>query len=163
MDIETLFETYHDEIYRYLWRLSRDDSLTADLTQETFLKALPALHKLPPESNYRAWLYRIAANTQHDYWRQQKRRIIMDIDMTQLAASGDIESGYEQQEQLRLVAAAVIELPEKQRQALILHRYQELAYADIAQILEISEDSARANVYQALKKLRERFSEGVKK
>jgi RNA polymerase sigma-70 factor (ECF subfamily) len=159
MDIEQLFELYHDEIYCYLWRLSHDDALAQDLTQETFLKAMHGLGRLVADSNYRAWLYRIATNTQRDYWRYQGRRPISDLDLELIAAGSSLEHDVEQRDLLRLVAAAVEGLPAKQRAALILSRYQGLGYAEIALALDTSEEAARANVYQAMKKLREQFAE----
>ncbi|HLD94885.1 MAG TPA: sigma-70 family RNA polymerase sigma factor, partial [Anaerolineales bacterium] len=61
--------------------------------------------------------------------------------------------------QLAAVKQAVMALPDRQRAALMMRKYQELEYAEIAEALDCSEDSARANVYQALKKLREQFAE----
>jgi RNA polymerase sigma-70 factor (ECF subfamily) len=160
MNIQTLFETHHDEIYRYLWRQCFDDALAQDIVQDTFLKALNKLDGLHNHSNLRAWLYRIATNTLHDHWRRENRQPMVALD-ERLAAAGSIESGYEQREMLASVAAAITHLPEKQRQSLILARYQDLSYDDIAVVLDISPDAARANVYQATKKLREQLMEVV--
>lgn len=159
MDIQTLFENYHDEIFRYLWRLCHDSLLAQDLTQETFLKAFRGLAKLSPESNYRAWLYRIATHTQYDEWRKQQRQPIAEMDLEWLSASDNLERDYEQQELIRQLWEHVAQLPAKQQQVLILSRYQQLEHHEIAEILKMSSDSVRANLYQALKKLRQIFEE----
>jgi RNA polymerase sigma-70 factor (ECF subfamily) len=61
--------------------------------------------------------------------------------------------------QLAAVKRAVMTLPQRQQAALMMRKYQELDYSEIAAALDCSEDAARANVYQALKKLREQFAE----
>jgi RNA polymerase sigma factor (sigma-70 family) len=69
----------------------------------------------------------------------------------------------ELKEQFEILLRAINALPHRQRSALLMRKYQELSYAEIAIILDCSEASARANVYQALKKLRTRFSGGMRK
>ena len=160
MNIQTLFEAHHDEIYRYVWRQCFDDQAAQDIVQDTFLKAMHALPDLRDHSNLRAWLYRIAANTLRDYWRRDNRYPQVALDEG-LVSAGGIEATYDQREALAELAAAIARLPEKQRQCLLLARYQELSYDDIGAVLDISADAARANVYQATKKLREQLVEVV--
>ena len=66
-----------------------------------------------------------------------------------------------ERERLIEVHSAVMELPDRQREAILMRKYQELDYAEIAAVLDCSEDSARANVYQGLKKLRKTLGEEV--
>jgi RNA polymerase sigma-70 factor (ECF subfamily) len=160
MNIQTLFETHHDEIYRYVWRQCFDDQVAQDIVQDSFLKAMHAWPDLKDHHNLRAWLYRIAANTLRDYWRRDNRQPQVALD-ERLASVVSIEANYEQREALTTLAAAIARLPEKQRHCLLLARYQELPYEDIAAVLDISADAARANVYQATKKLREWMMEVV--
>lgn len=157
MNLETLFEHYHDEIYRYLWRACFDSALAQDITQETFLKAFKNLPKLAPDSNYRAWLYRVASNALRDHFRREKR--LTTLDTQALATHENIEADYQLREKLEWVVQAVQALPEKQGLALILIRYEGMSYTEAAAILDCSEESARANVYQATKKLRAQFEE----
>lgn len=157
MDIETLFNTYHDEIYAFLWRNTLDGPLAQDLAADTFLKALRHLPTLAPDSNFRAWLYRVASNALHDHWRAAKR--LSDAPLDWLDSGEHIERDYARRELLAAVAQEVMALPEKQRLALIMARYQDLSYAEIAEALACSEDAARANVYQATRKLRQIFTE----
>ena len=79
MRFETLIERHHDEIYAYLWRLlnnagQADPAIeTTDLAQDVFLRAYKAFGRLRPDSNYRAWLYKIAYNTAMTHLKRENR------------------------------------------------------------------------------------------
>lgn len=84
------------------------------------------------------------------------RETVSDID--RLSDGDSVVNVVETRERLQTVMKVVDELPSKQRSALIMRKYHALPYGEIAQALGSSEAAARANVYQALKKLREKFS-----
>lgn len=159
---ETLVEEHHDEILSYLWRIIHASGAAgqaidpADLCQETFMRAFRAYARLHPESNVRAWLYRIATNCAHTALarsarEQQRSRPLLDMDSDPAPAPEAEASAAAQSEWLRGVLAI---LPPKQQSALILRYLQGLDYAEIAGILGCSEESARANVSHGLKRLR---------
>jgi RNA polymerase sigma-70 factor (ECF subfamily) len=130
-----------------------------DCLQETFLRAYRAYTRLDPEANYRAWLYKIATNVAYTHWRRQQREAarVSNVDPETLKADSIALEHLDRQDRWTAVRQAVMKLPHKQRSALILRKYQELSYESVAVTLGISQDAARANVYQALKKLRKRF------
>ena len=161
-DFTDVVHQHHDEIYRYLWRLqlSRNDvdadANAADLTQEAFQRAYQAFDKLRPNSNVRAWLFRIATNCARSDWRRSQRMPLADSPVGALTSS---EPGPEalfslNEEQHRLLTA-LQSLPFKQRNAVSLRYLEQMSYAGIASILECSQSSARANVYQGLRRLRQ--------
>jgi RNA polymerase sigma factor (sigma-70 family) len=80
------------------------------------------------------------------------------LDITRIEDKHTPHDAYELQERLEIVAKAVMSLPKMQRAAIMLRKYQELSYSEVASILECSESSARANVYQGLKKLRSKLT-----
>jgi RNA polymerase sigma-70 factor (ECF subfamily) len=137
-----------------------DRSLEAeDLTQETFLKAYQAYHRLRPDSNVRAWLYRIATNNAISGIRYQNRRggTYLDLDSAGEVIPDKGETPEEHALVLELLGSiegSVKALPPKQQAAFILRYLQDLSYEEIADTLECSGESARANVYQALRTLR---------
>lgn len=154
-----LVESHSAEIYRYLWRMMYDPEDAEDCLQETFLRALRAFPRLPTDSNYRAYLYKIATNVAHTHAvrrNQHNHRHTPLLDIEPAPGLTPSEQAAEN-ELLHAVFAAVNALPHKQRAAFMMRQYQALDYPEIAAALETSEDSARANVYQALKKLREQF------
>jgi len=163
---ETLIERHHDEIHAYLWRLLRNaggaDAEAEDLTQDVFLRAYRAYGRLRAGSNHRAWLYKIATNCAYTALKQ-RRSVSLD-DETRLAEAEEAQvPSLDQQvvanEALEQVGRAIANLPPKQRMAVVLRYVQELDYGSIAQALDCSQDSARANVYQALRRLRQKLAE----
>ena len=157
-EFEHLVETYGAEIYVYLWRLfdgSVEDA--EDCLQDTYLKAFQAYYRLRPDSNYRAWLYKIATNSGLTSLKKKRRQTDFQEVLDRNYASS-LEKAIEQRNTLEQVARAVDALPEKQKSALILRKYQALSYEEIAAIIGGNESSARANVYQGLRKLRKMFN-----
>jgi RNA polymerase sigma-70 factor (ECF subfamily) len=158
-DFETLVELHSEELCGYLWRLTGDEADARDALQDTFLRAYRAYERLQDFSNLRAWLYKIATNTARTQNARNHRRQAEPL--LEPVASGEkaVDVQVVERTQLAAVKQAVMELPVRQRAALMMRKYQELEYTEIAAALDCSEDSARANVYQALKKLREQFAE----
>src|SRR6185436_14956974 len=72
--IETVVATHHEEIYRYLFRVTTRSCAANDLSQETFLRAFKAYRSLPCDANVRAWLFAIATNVCRNHFRAEKRR-----------------------------------------------------------------------------------------
>ncbi|MFC2030469.1 RNA polymerase sigma factor [Chloroflexota bacterium] len=160
MRFETLLDSHHDEIYGYLWRMMNGGSEAEDLTQEVFLRAYQAFGRLRRGSNHRAWLYRIATNLAYTTLRKNQRqteRTVSPVEEGQAFASGGGPSPDRQvilNETMEAVRREIAGLPPKQQAAVVLRHVQGLEYAEIAQALNCSEDSARANVYQGLGRLR---------
>jgi len=151
---DQLIEQHRHEIIGYLTRMLGDAQDAEDAYQDALLRAYRAHKRLHPDSNVRAWLYKIATNVALNALkrRRRERSHVTDMNIDILAADSNIT--LEQREQLRNVAHAIEVLPPKQRAALMQRQFQGLSYAEIAQSLGGSEATARANVYQALKKLR---------
>ncbi len=158
-DFETLVNEHSAPVFAYLWRLLREPADAEDCLQETFLRAYQAYGRLDGHSNPAAWLYRIATNTARTHLRRRSRALgrTADLDPELLAAGPGPAEQADRRETLAALARAVEALPYHQRAALMLHKYQGLSYAEVAAALECSEAAARANVYQALKKLRHSF------
>lgn len=159
-DFESLVETYSRELFAYLWRQLQNSQDAEDCLQETFLRAFRAYPRLTHSQHLRAWLYRIATNTARTHQSRQSRALRRTAELhEELAAAGDSPAEAVSRElEIAQVQAAVLALPEKQRAALILIRFQGLTYPEAAAALDASEESVRANVYQAARKLRALFS-----
>ena len=169
---EALIERHHDEIYRYLWRLSNsagriDAAVEAqDLTQEVFLRAYRAFGRLRRDSNHRAWLYKIATNCAYSALKRAQRQARhsepWDDEVQRLPEGASQSPDYQAElgETIASVGRAVAALPPKQAAAVVMRHVQGLSYPEIAQALDCSQDSARANVYQGLRRLRHELSTG---
>jgi len=149
-----LTERHRPEVLRYLVRLLGDPAEAEDACQEAFLRAHRAFARLGSAANSRAWLYRIATNSGLNAARSRSRRVARaaDVDLDTLPAEAGMSP--ERREQLLAVRRAVAGLPPRQRAALMLRQFQGFDYAEIAAALGGNQGAARANVYQALRKLR---------
>jgi RNA polymerase sigma-70 factor (ECF subfamily) len=153
---------HHAEIYRYLRRVTFRSAEAEDLSQETFLRAFRAYRALPPDANVRAWLFAIATNLFRNSLRSAKRRRAAHdaVKATARDGDGDGPEGVALFNEARSTVEAVIEqLPTKQRAAFILRKVHELPYEEIAESLACSVDSARAHVFQAFRKIRQRLDD----
>jgi RNA polymerase sigma-70 factor (ECF subfamily) len=156
--------TLHQKtVYRYLVRFTRNPQDAQDLFQDTFLRAHRAYAALPAAANIRAWLMRIAINLTKNYVRDRlrHRRVIVDsaeVDSPHEHAAGaaqlDTEGIMLSRETAHTLLTAIDALPFHQKAALVQRQFEGLDYPTIAVNLGCSQDSARAHVYQALRKLR---------
>ncbi len=158
-DFDELVERHSGEIFAYVWRLLRDAHDAEDCLQETFLRAFRSYARVRAGSNYRAWLYKIATNTARSQWKRRQRSDThtTELDPDWQSDELSLADRVERAALLTAVAHAVEALPDQQRAALIMRKYQELSYAEIAAALDCTEAAARANVYQAVKKLQTQF------
>ncbi|MBZ0296415.1 MAG: RNA polymerase sigma factor [Anaerolineae bacterium] len=151
---ETLIERYHDEIFRYLWRMLQDSPHEPqDVTQETFMRAYQAFGRLRPDSNHRAWLYKIATNCAYSVLRRSQRENSLD-DLEIMDGQPAPDQQVIELETLQAATRIIQRLPVKQRAAVIMRHLEGCDYTEIAHVLDCSEDSARANVSQAIRRLR---------
>jgi RNA polymerase sigma-70 factor (ECF subfamily) len=159
-DFNDLVEAHSSELYAYLWRLLGDEDEAQDCLQDTFLRAFRAYGRAEA-SHLRAWLYKIATNSARSHWARASKRNNRQTALYDEVPTREkgVEAHVMERISLAEVKAAVDALPARQRAALLMRKYQQLEYSEIATALACTEQAARANVYQALKKLRSLFAE----
>ncbi|HEV2128224.1 MAG TPA: RNA polymerase sigma factor [Thermomicrobiales bacterium] len=155
----TLVERHGADLHRYAWSLTRNPEDADDVYQETLLKAYKAWRRLPADANHRAWLFRIASNTWISDRRKNGRVHQMADDAPELPDRGpDTVTQVAATDTLERVTHAIEALPPKQRAALVLRKYHDMSYDEIGEVLDSSGEAVRANVYEALRKLRGQFA-----
>lgn len=149
-----LYERYFPEIFRFLLRRAQQRELAADLTQQTFLKALLSIEKYRDHGvPFRAWLYRIALNEIRMYWRK-RREVVIDIAADEARwIAGEIGVS-EQEEDLKKLANALALLDARKARLIELRYMDGLSYADIGAILNIAEEAAKMRIHRVLGVLR---------
>jgi RNA polymerase sigma-70 factor, ECF subfamily len=147
-----IVEQHQNELFAVSVRILGESGLAEDVLQDTFLKAYKALETLKPGSNTRAWLYRILVNTAYDLLDRQRthaRALTTLADETRTANRGYDENTTPDRKDLQdRVDEAVRALPEKYRDALLLRSIQGLSYAEVAEVLDIPETTARSLVHR---------------
>jgi RNA polymerase sigma-70 factor, ECF subfamily len=154
---ERLLDRHGPEVYRFLVHLTRNPADADDLYQEAALKAYRAFPRLDGNANHRAWLYRIASNTFLSDRRKHGRvGALADAQAAAIPAPAtDDAARIDAGSALARVGPMIDALPTKQRLALIARKHHDLSYAEIAALLGCSEAAARANVHEAVRKLRD--------
>ena len=152
-DFDKLVDEHSREIFAYLWRMLRDPQDAEDALQETFLRAFRGFPRREDDSNLRAWLYKIATNVAYTLLKKRNRRASRTTDLTEFTPIATSDN-LARRDLLEAVLQAVKILPHKQQAALMLRNYQGFSYDEIGEALDCSPEAARANVYQAVKKLR---------
>jgi RNA polymerase sigma-70 factor (ECF subfamily) len=154
---EALMTVHHAEIHRYVRRVTARSGEADDLSQETFIRAYRAYRALPPDANVRAWLFAIATNLCRNHFRSERRRraAYAGVQIAAREADHDDPEGAALFQEARALTQGVIaRLPLKQRLAFVMRKLHDLDYDAIGQSLDCSSESARAHVFQALRKVR---------
>lgn len=161
MSFETIYEQYFTRIYSFIYRLCGDESLAEELTQETFFQAFRSFGKYRGESELFTWLASIAKYTFFGYVRKQRRSAeLVDIDLiaeTLIDGENDPEEAVSRSETLETLRRAITEMPDKYRDVVLLRLYAELPFSEIAEALNISENSAKVLFHRAKKQLSEKL------
>ena len=152
-----LFDRYHARIHALCSRLTRQSDAADDLAQETFLRVLRYRDSYRGESKFSTWLYRLACNLCHDHFaRGQRDRATGGLHLVENAAD---TRAVERDERHELLEHAMARLPMDRREVLVLTRYHDLAYDDVARVLECTPAAARVRAHRALNELREIYRE----
>jgi RNA polymerase sigma-70 factor, ECF subfamily len=156
-EFDAILVAHHAAILRFLRRVVGRDGESEDLCQETFLRAHRAWAERPPEASRRAWLYAIATNAVRNHARSERRRRVayasVRITRREIQRHGPEDEVAAREVQLR-TERAIGDLPLRQRLAFTMRKLEDLDYDAIAGCLDCSAETARAHVFQALRKLR---------
>ena len=153
---EQIYRDHFDTVYKFLMRLSRNESLAEELAQETFFRAMRSLGKFDGRCRIDVWLCQIAKNAYYSHCRKQKDRhhILPEMDSGQ-----DVENAFLDHEQAMIIYAHLHELDEPYKEVFMLRVFGELKYAQIAKLFGKTESWARVTYYRAKRKLTERVKE----
>jgi RNA polymerase sigma-70 factor (ECF subfamily) len=163
---EVLLRRYRLPMVSFFRRMVRDQTLAEDLAQEVFLRVYKSRERYQPNARFTTWLYRIATNLALNAIRDRRDEMsgVGDDDsdghsiLQQFASPlPNAENTLVALERAKIIRQAVESLPENQRAAVILHKYQEVDYRQIAGILNVSESAVKSLLFRAYESLRARL------
>lgn len=159
---EVLYGRHRGPLFRFLLAQLRDRPLAEELYQDVWQRVIAARATWRPEAAFATWLYRIAHNRLNDHWRAQRHRPPAPLDAElRTAALADPEhpgSVAEQDEQRQRLQQALDELPDEQREAVLLRLQQELSLEEIGRITGVGRETVKSRLRYALDKLRARLN-----
>ena len=170
---EKLMERNYKRVFNLIYRFVASHEIAEDLTQEVFIKVYHAASSYRPQAKFQTWLYQIAKNISLNELRRHKNKDV-SLDETFETEDGELKreiadtrtlnpsEEMTQQETIEEIQAAIKSLPENQRMAVILRRYENLSYEDIAKAMNCSVEAVKSLLNRAKESLKEKLSRFVK-
>ena len=151
-----LYERYSKILFGYFYRLTGHSETSEDLVQNVFFRILKYREKFRNEGKFSTWMFHIAHNVISDCFRKNKRlEYSYQIFKEEASEQQEEDDGIVRNEQLHLLRKAFHELDSESRELLLLSRFKELKYKEIATILNCTEGAVKVRIYRAIKELRE--------
>jgi RNA polymerase sigma-70 factor (ECF subfamily) len=162
---------YHRQIIHFLYRMVHNEAIAEELAQEVFLRVYRSRESYRAEAKFSTWLYRIATNLAVNHARDTKyERTAQTVELdaadsesgvTPEVADDDlnVEQTMLREERMAAIRAQVAALPERQRMAVLMHKYQEMDYRQIGEVLKLSESATKSLLFRAYQTLRDRLKE----
>lgn len=160
--MQELFAATHDELRRYADSLVRDDATARDVVQEAYIRIWMHRTEVDPERSVRALLYRTVRNLALNHLRDARNRSTLLAEHGALPAWRDPgpEATTSASDLARALRGWIEELPERQREALVLSRFQGLSHDEVAAVMGIAPRTVNNHLVRALQTLRSRLDAG---
>ncbi len=168
-----LVEKYHRAMIHFLFRMVRNQAVAEELAQEVFLRVYRSRESYRAEAKFTTWLYRIATNLAVNHARDTKhersaQNVYLDSPDPETGTTPDVaddEPSVEQHllrdERMAAIRKHVMALPERQRMAVLMHKYQGMDYRQIGDVLKLSESATKSLLFRAYQTLRDKLKEFV--
>ena len=160
---EQLYARHRGKLYRYLQRQLRDNAVADELFQDVWQRVIAARSGWKPDAGFATWLYTIAHHRLGDHWRSLKHRPSAPADaderMARVADPDTPERVLSEFERRRQLQLALDDLPEEQREVLLLRLEQELTLEEIGDITGVGRETVKSRLRYAMDKLRARLNE----
>jgi RNA polymerase sigma-70 factor, ECF subfamily len=168
-----LVEKHYRAMIHFLFRMVRNQAVAEELAQEVFLRVYRSRESYRAEAKFTTWLYRIATNLAVNHARDTKHEraastIYLDSPDEETGTTPDVaddEPNVEQNllrnERMAAIRQHVMALPERQRMAVLMHKYQGMDYKQIGEVLKLSESATKSLLFRAYQTLRDKLKEFV--
>jgi len=168
-----LVQKYRRAMVSFMYRMARNSAAAEDLAQEVFLRVYRSRENYEASAKFTTWLYRIATNLAVNHardTRHERPEVQVSLDEpddetgTTLEVpdrSLNVEQAIVQRERMMAIRRKVEALPEQQKLAVIMHKYQQMDYKQIAEVLKKSESATKSLLFRAYETLREQLKEFV--
>lgn len=164
---------YHRAMINFLYRMVHNQAVAEELAQEVFLRVYRSRESYRAEAKFTTWLYRIATNLAVNHARDTRhersaQNVYLDAPDEESGTTPDvaddtpsIEQSMLRDERMAAIRAHVMALPERQRMAVLMHKYQGMDYRQIGDVLKLSESATKSLLFRAYQTLREKLKDFV--
>src|SRR5438445_4242219 len=164
-----LVERFRRPMIAFMYRMAHNQAVAEELAQEVFLRVYRSRSSYAADAKFTTWLYRIATNVAVNHARDTRQErtadtVCLDEPDEETGTTVDVadkgltaEQDLLRQERLAAIRQHVMALPERQRMAVLMHKYQDLDYKQIAKVLKLSESATKSLLFRAYESLREKL------
>jgi RNA polymerase sigma-70 factor, ECF subfamily len=164
-----LIQKYRKPIIHFMYRMVRNQAVAEELAQEVFLRVYRSRETYRAEARFSTWLYRIATNLGVNYARDTRHErtastVYLDETDSETGTTPDVadttpdvEANLLRQERLNAIREHVMALPERQRMAVLMHKYEGMDYKQIGDVLKLSESATKSLLFRAYQTLRDKL------
>jgi RNA polymerase sigma factor (sigma-70 family) len=154
-----LFDRHHRTLFDFFVRMTGSPASADDLVQDVFFRMLKYRATFRSEGRFKGWMFHIARNARVDYYKKRRGEVLLpEIGAENLESGSACPSReLEQEEQTTLLERALFKLDEDKREVLVLSRYQDMKYDQIAEMMDCEVGTIKTRVHRALKELRQVF------
>src|SRR5271156_2483348 len=168
-----LVQKYRRPLVSFMYRMARNTTVAEDLAQEVFLRVYRSRQTYEASAKFTTWLYRIATNLAVNHARDTRHErpevtVSLDEPDEETGSTMDLadskitaEESLVRRERTLAIRAKVEALPERQKLAVIMHKYQQMDYKQIAEVLKLSESATKSLLFRAYQTLREQLKEFI--
>ena len=168
-----LIRKYRKPIINFMYRMAHNQAVAEELAQEVFLRVYRSRETYRAEARFSTWLYRIATNLGVNYARDTRHEraastVYLDEADSETGSTPDVadatpsaEASMLRRERLNAIREHVMALPERQRMAVLMHKYEGMDYKQIGDVLKLSESATKSLLFRAYQTLREKLKEFV--
>ena len=162
-----LLERHRSPVIHFVYRMVQNQSVAEELAQEVFLRVYRSRANYEPTAKFTTWLFRIASHLALNWIRDRRHergQESLDVDTPEGMARqvSDQRMSKEQalvrESKFEEIRRAIHSLPEKQKAAVLMHKYEEMEYSQIAAVLECSESAVKSLLFRAYESLRARLA-----
>jgi RNA polymerase sigma factor (sigma-70 family) len=153
-----LFERYNKRIYNFLAKMTMDRELAEDLTQNVFLRIIKYRNSYQVGARFQSWIYQVARNVFSDHYQANKNKSSRFVDVEKIRDEMPDNSENELwNDREKLLHDSLAKLEVEQRELLILTRFQQMKYEQVAVIMDTTVANIKVKVHRAIGKLREHY------
>ncbi len=164
-----LIQKYRKPIIHFMYRMVHNQAVAEELAQEVFLRVYRSRETYRAEARFSTWLYRIATNLGVNYARDNRHErtastVYLDEADSETGttpdvadSTPDVEAKLLRQERLNAIREHVLALPERQRMAVLMHKYEGMDYKQIGEVLKLSESATKSLLFRAYQTLRDKL------
>ena len=159
-----LFKRYHRQLFGFLFNMTGQREASEDMVQNVFYRMLRSRHTFTGNGEFKTWMYHLARNVLKDHFRKNKKNSgHYDVtDFAERIAGGTLaDEAIEKNQEWSILQQALTHLNEENREALVLSRFQNMKYHEIAAIMNITEGAVKLRIFRAMTQLKNMYSKSL--